>query len=171
MKDIEGGKSELRGPGASTWSEVHDGGRDVEDLLRLSSDGQERTVLRGFLQALLLLLRRLPRSIIQVEAFRGRESMDIVAEKYGSAKAWTAAGDQISSFLAAVLILAPVIALHFVSTPNARLGFIVGFTIAFVLLTVFTTEAKRSEVFAATAAFVAVQVVYVGAALDPNRKD
>jgi hypothetical protein len=105
-----------------------------------------------------------------VESFRDRGSLDIVAEKYGSAETWTAAGDQISSFLAAMLILAPVIALHFLKTPDARLGAIVGFTFAFVSLIVFTTEAKRSEVFAATAAFVAVQVIYVGAALEPNAK-
>jgi len=171
LKDQEGGKSELRGPGAMTWSEAPDGGRPLEDLLRLSSGAQERTVLHGFLRALWPLLRHLPHSIIKVEAFKGRQSLNIVAEKYGSAKTWTAAGDQISSFLAAMLILAPVIALHFVNTPNTRLGAIVGFTFAFVLLIVFTTEAKRNEVFAATAAFVAVQAIYVGVALDPNKND
>jgi hypothetical protein len=171
LRDIEGGKSDLRGRGAMTWSEVPDGGRSVEDLVMLSSGAQERTVLHGLLRALWALLRHLPRSIIKVEAFRGRQSLNIVVERYGSAKTWTAAGDQISSFLAAMLVLAPVIVLHFVSTPNARLGPIVGFTLAFVLLTIFATEARRSEVFAATAAFVAVQVIYVGAALDPNKKD
>lgn len=99
--------------------------------------------VHAFLRALFLLLKRFARS----EAFSGRDSSKIVAEKYGFAITWKAAGDQISSFLAAVLILAPVIALHFVSNPNARLGVIVGFTISFVLLTLFTTEAKRSEVF------------------------
>ena len=171
LKDQEGGKSELRGPGATTWSEVPDGGRSVEDLLRISSGAQERTVLHGFLRALWQLLRHLPRSIIKEESFRGRQSLNIVAQKYGSAETWAAVGDQISSFLAAMLILAPVIALHFISTPNARLGAIVGFTFAFVLLMVFTTQAKRNEVFAATAAFVAVQVIYVGAALNQNEND
>lgn len=171
LKDIEGGRSDLRGPGAMTWSEVPDGGRPIEDLVLLSSGAQERTVLHGLLRALWSVLRHLPRSIINVDAFRGRQSLNIVAERYGSAKTWTAAGDQISSFLAAMLVLAPVIALHFVSTPNARLGAIVGFTMAFVVLTIFATEARRSEIFAATAAFVAVQVIYVGAALDPKKKD
>lgn len=169
LEDMEGSQSELRGPGAMTWAEVPDGGRSIEDLLMLSSGAQERTVLHGFLRALWLILRHFPRSIIKVEAFGGRQSLNIVAEKYGSAKAWKTAGDQISSFLAAMLVLAPVIALHFVSTPFARLGAIVGFTLGFVLLIIFTTEATRSEVFAATAAFVAVQAVYVGSALDPKK--
>ena len=76
----------------------------------------------------------------------------------------------MSSLLAASLIVAPIISLHFIPTPNWRLVAIVGFTLIFVFGMVFTTEAKRDQVFAATAAFAAVQAVYVGAALQSGKK-
>lgn len=77
--------------------------------------------------------------------------------------------DQISSFVATTLILIPVITLHFVNSADMRLIIIVVFSLAFQGLVVLATEAKRSEVFAATAAFVAIQVVYVGAALGSSQ--
>jgi hypothetical protein len=85
---------------------------------------------------------------------------------WGTLDAFKYAGDQIASFAASVLVLVPVITLHFVTDADARLGVIVAFTLAFTAVLVSTTEATRSEVFAATAAFVAVQVVYVGNVLN-----
>ena len=66
------------------------------------------------------------------------------------------------TLLATALILIPVITLHFVTNSNWRLSLIVVFTLAFTTSMSVTTKAKRSEIFAAAAAFVAVQVVYVG---------
>ena len=77
--------------------------------------------------------------------------------------------DQISSFVATTLILVPVITLHFVNSADTRLIIIVVFSLAFQSLVVLATEAKRSEVFVATAAFVAIQVVYVGSALGSSQ--
>ena len=51
---------------------------------------------------------------------------------------------------------------------DSRLMVLIIFSLAFTGLLVFGTEARRSEVFAASAAFVAVQVVYVGGALQSN---
>jgi hypothetical protein len=90
-----------------------------------------------------------------------------VFEKYGSSSTWSSAGDQLSSFLATVLILIPVITLHFVQSANARLVVIVVSSLVFTEMVVLTTQATRSEVFAASAAFIAIQVVYVGSALGP----
>lgn len=83
----------------------------------------------------------------------------------GGTRLFRSIADQISSFVATTLILIPVITLHFVKSADARLIIIVVFSVAFQGLVVLSTEAKRSEVFAATAAFVAIQVVYVGSAL------
>jgi hypothetical protein len=55
-----------------------------------------------------------------------------------------------------------VIVLHFVTSSKWRLILIVVFALAFTMTMSFTTDAKRSEIFAAAAGFVAVQVVYVG---------
>lgn len=83
----------------------------------------------------------------------------------GNNKVFRNIADQISSFTATTLILIPVITLHFVKSADLRLIIIVVFSMAFQGMLVLITEAKRSEVFAATAAFVAIQVVYVGSAL------
>ena len=87
----------------------------------------------------------------------------------GSNKVFRNITDQISSFVATSLILIPVITLHFVNSADARLIIIVVFSVAFQGLVVLATEAKRSEVFAATAAFVAIQVVYVWSALGSSQ--
>jgi hypothetical protein len=76
-------------------------------------------------------------------------------------------GDKLSSFAGAVLIL-PVIVLHFLQSSTTRLLVIVIFSLAFTFAMAFFTDARRSEIFAAAAAFIAVQVVYVGSALNNN---
>jgi hypothetical protein len=90
------------------------------------------------------------------------EEGDKTFARFGTREGVRSAGDKAASFIASVLVLVPVITLHFVTSPDARLGVIVAFTLAFAGMLVSVTEAKRSETFAATAAFVAVQVVYVG---------
>jgi hypothetical protein len=88
---------------------------------------------------------------------------------WASKSARTSFADRVASFLACLLILVPVITLHFLHTDTQRLIVIIVFTFAFAGLMTLATEAKRSEVFGATAAFVAVQVVYVGSALSNGR--
>lgn len=70
--------------------------------------------------------------------------------------------DRVASFAACLIILVPVITLHFLPSATERLVVIVIFTLVFTGLMALVTEAKRPEIFMATAAFVAVQVVYVG---------
>lgn len=74
----------------------------------------------------------------------------------------------MGSFLAAVLLLVPVVVLHFIDNATGRLAVIVCFSVAFILALTLGTDATRSEIFAASAAFVAVQVVYVGSALNQH---
>ena len=93
------------------------------------------------------------------------ESGKSIFSSMGSNILFRTIADQISSFVATTLILIPVITLHFVNSADTRLIIIVVFSLAFQALVVLATEAKRSEVFVATAAFVAIQVVYVGSAL------
>lgn len=47
-----------------------------------------------------------------------------------------------------------------------RLVAIVAFSLSFTLVLVLTTDAERSEIFAASAGFVAVQVAYVGSSMN-----
>jgi len=88
---------------------------------------------------------------------------------YGTRQGFRSVRDKLASFLAAVLILVPVVILHFVDSSSIRLLLIVIFSLAFTFCIAFLTDARTSEVFAAAAGFVAVQVVYVGSALNGNR--
>lgn len=72
------------------------------------------------------------------------------------------AGDKISTVLSCLLITLPVVALNYATSTDLRLGLIVLFTLIFSLSLAFMSDASRKEIFAATAAFVAVQAVYVG---------
>lgn len=84
---------------------------------------------------------------------------------YSNAESMFSLGNKIVSFAAAVLILVPVIVLHYLRSSSWRLAVIVVFSLCFTATLVLGTNAERAQVFAATAAFVAVQVVYVGGAI------
>jgi hypothetical protein len=66
------------------------------------------------------------------------------------------------AIFATLLILVPVIVLHFVKDPGYRLIIVVAFSMSFIIAMATLSGAKRSELVAASAAFVAVQVVYIG---------
>lgn len=63
--------------------------------------------------------------------------------------------------VAALLLIGPIIGLHFVSNDHAQLGMIGGFTALFVASMSLLTNARRAETFTATAAYAAVLVVFV----------
>jgi hypothetical protein len=67
----------------------------------------------------------------------------------------------LSVILAAGVLICSIVALNFAPDKHSRLGILAAFTIAFAAIIGFFTNAKRAEVFGATAAFVAVLVVYV----------
>ena len=84
---------------------------------------------------------------------------------WSSKSALRSFADRVACLAAGLLILVPLVTMHLLQTYEHRLIVIIVFTFAFTGLVALKTEAKRSEIFSATAAFVAVQVVYVGSAL------
>jgi hypothetical protein len=72
---------------------------------------------------------------------------------------WTVGA--INTVAAAVLLIGAIVALHFTNRAGARLGLIAAFTALFALSVMVLTNAKRAEIFAATAAYAAVLVVFV----------
>jgi len=64
--------------------------------------------------------------------------------------------------LASLTIVCSVIILYEVKAMRARLGIMAASTVLFSLFLTLLTNAKRSDVFAVTAAFAAVQVVFIG---------
>jgi hypothetical protein len=77
----------------------------------------------------------------------------------------------IGSTLAAVLLISAIMHLYLVVSIAAKLGFLTMYTLFFVLSVAFCTNAKRVEVFAATAAHVTVHIVLMSSILGGNKAE
>jgi hypothetical protein len=64
--------------------------------------------------------------------------------------------------VSAVLPTASIFALYYAHNTPTRLGIIMAFSVSFSVVLALCTTAKRVEIFAASAAFASVQVVFVG---------
>jgi formate/nitrite transporter FocA (FNT family) len=67
----------------------------------------------------------------------------------------------ISVCLAATLLVGSILALYFVANDAARLGILLAFIITFAFGVATTTSASRDSIFAATAAYAAVLIVFI----------
>jgi hypothetical protein len=67
----------------------------------------------------------------------------------------------ISIVIAAILLVGAIICLFYVTNPVAKLCLVAAFTFVFALSVCLLTRAKISEMFAATAAYAAVLVVFI----------
>jgi len=67
----------------------------------------------------------------------------------------------VATIIASLIPISSIVLLYFVSSISARLGILTGFTALFSLCLVLVTSASRVEIFAATSAFAAVQVVFL----------
>ncbi|PVH80028.1 hypothetical protein DL98DRAFT_572143 [Cadophora sp. DSE1049] len=74
----------------------------------------------------------------------------------------------LGTILSSLAPLISIIVLFFVTNPNARLGLVCVFTVFFSSCLAIATKARRVEVFAATAAFASVQVVFIGTSPSSN---
>jgi len=78
---------------------------------------------------------------------------------------FTIAASMVAAFLAAIIPVVSILALYFIKNTLKRIFALMGFTVAFALAFKLLFSARTVEVFAATAAFVAVEVVFVGSPL------
>ncbi|KAG4436919.1 hypothetical protein IFR05_007607 [Cadophora sp. M221] len=67
----------------------------------------------------------------------------------------------LSMILAALILIITIVTLYLVTSSNVRLGLICVFTVGFALSVHLLTNARRAELFAATAAYAAVLVVFM----------
>ncbi|KAF1969169.1 hypothetical protein BU23DRAFT_477914, partial [Bimuria novae-zelandiae CBS 107.79] len=74
----------------------------------------------------------------------------------------------ITMLVAAVLLIGAIVSLYFVKRPTAKLGMIACFTTLFSISVGSLTSAKRQEVFAASAAYAAVLIVFVSGDFDKD---
>ncbi|KAH9238673.1 hypothetical protein K456DRAFT_32142 [Colletotrichum gloeosporioides 23] len=75
----------------------------------------------------------------------------------------------ISTLIAAILLIGSITGLYFVKDDAAKLGLIAFFTALFALSVGLTTNARRAEIFAGTAAYAAVLVVFVSGDLSSSQ--
>lgn len=73
--------------------------------------------------------------------------------------------------IAGVLLFGAILNLYYVTDEQKRLGLIAGYTMAFAICVGLVTKARRSEVFAACAAYAAVLVVFVSGSLGGQAKN
>ena len=77
-------------------------------------------------------------------------------------ESFTIAGNVLCVVLSFAIPTGSIFALYYVSSMLARLLMMAGFILVFACAMMFVVGSRRGEVFAATAAFAAIQVVFVG---------
>ncbi|KAK4454923.1 hypothetical protein QBC34DRAFT_103664 [Podospora aff. communis PSN243] len=93
----------------------------------------------------------------------GNDDFEYIKEDHVN---WVAAG--VSTIAAASLLFGAILMLHFVRDENTQLVLIGLLTVLFALSVGVLTNAKRAEVFAASAAYAAVLVVFVSSDTAPS---
>jgi hypothetical protein len=88
---------------------------------------------------------------------------------YGSEQLISFVVSAITVLLAASFLFGAIYALYAIQRDKVRLGVIAGFTTAFALCIALVTNARRSEIFGASAAYAAVLVVFVSGSLNDGR--
>jgi hypothetical protein len=77
----------------------------------------------------------------------------------------------LTMVLAAVLLIGAIVNLYLVSKPKAKLGLVAMYTILFASSVALCTNARRAELFASTAAYAAVLVVFVSGDLGGSKSE
>ncbi|UKZ78867.1 hypothetical protein TrVFT333_006613 [Trichoderma virens FT-333] len=83
-------------------------------------------------------------------------------------KSIAAATAIISILVAALLLVGSITGLYFVTSDASKLGMVAAFTALFALSVGLMTSAKRAEIFASTAAYAAVLVVFVSGSISSS---
>ncbi|EWZ30380.1 hypothetical protein FOZG_15867 [Fusarium oxysporum Fo47] len=78
------------------------------------------------------------------------------------------ASNLFTVIVSSALPVLTIFALNSLETTAQRIGLTVVFTVLFAVILELFTNAKRVEIFAATATFAAVEVVFIGSALNSN---
>ena len=139
--------------GSSSSSLYHDR-HDISALARPLEEDR----LTGFLRkhCLLLFLQRYPDGDSRLVYVSTRRIALVVGF--------------INVLLAAALLFGAIYNLYYVDEEKTKLGLIAGYTTAFALCINLVTNAKRSEIFGACAAYAAVLVVFVSGNIGGNQR-
>lgn len=102
--------------------------------------------------------------IPQTQRPRGTSSLAIISQSRISIVV-----DIINILLAAAFLFGAICNLFYVQRSQVKLGLIAGYTVAFAMAIGLVTNAKRAEIFAASAAYAAVLVVFVSGNLAKDK--
>ncbi|KAI0530301.1 hypothetical protein GGR58DRAFT_493856 [Xylaria digitata] len=162
--------SDLRGPGSRLWFSKVNGEYEVADKLVLLPESERKD---SFTE---LLSKGLSNIFFVLEYFCVRQIRSFPAsrevyrdpepekdfKRFTTTGAIIGVGDKLVTVIACLLITVPVVVINYINNTGLRLLFIILSSLAFSLALAFLSNAQRKDIFAATAAFVAVQVVFVG---------
>ncbi|OJJ06716.1 hypothetical protein ASPVEDRAFT_88005 [Aspergillus versicolor CBS 583.65] len=148
-----------RGTEGSTWDAVNDG-----DFITLDPREQREDIVTRFLSGFMVDVYHY--CVIRRDdllcRLRKKPSRAGAPFRVYSNKGIRTVSKVITTTTSAMLPPLAIIILRAVQSPNARMLFIFGFTVVFAAALAALTKASPAEIFAATAAFTAVEVVFVG---------
>ncbi|KAK3989009.1 hypothetical protein QBC44DRAFT_370377 [Cladorrhinum sp. PSN332] len=157
LRDSNGGNLFLQNQEALTWADSRNAA-----YMGLNPPHQENDIFIDFISHKFL---RFWHYILGQRIGTG----ELVDEATGHTSYSTArvarAGSFIALLLASTFPVLTILALNTVQNTNIRIAMSAGFTAVFALMIVVFTDARRIEVFAATATFAAVEVVFIGTAI------
>jgi len=157
----EGGGNSLHGQESSAWEEAYE-----KDLTSLTSPQNDADPLSRWIGTVLIpwfhevLGYRCKREVTIHDLETGQQVKTPIHE-YSDSHLQSAV-HALSTILSSLLPTVPMFALYFISHPLLKIGAIIAFTCVFSAVLILMTKARRIDCFAASAAFAAVQVVFVG---------
>lgn len=155
MESRDMGPLIMTGPDADIWGSVAESKSHVSDLVALRARHNEDPFSKWVTGTGMKIFFR-------CGGHRWRKPSPVDGRVFYSDSKLLRITYWITSILASLLPVSSIIILYCARSILARLAIIAGFNIIVSLCLLGFTNAKRSEVFAVTAAFAAVQVVFVG---------
>ncbi|KAK4164680.1 hypothetical protein QBC43DRAFT_317330 [Cladorrhinum sp. PSN259] len=162
LRDFNGGNSFLKQQEALTWMDP-----DESAYVCLNPARRENDLFIEFVSHKLL---RLWHYLVGQRIGTGQVVDEATAHTSYSTARVAKAGSIIATILASLFPVLTILALNQVQNTDTRVGMSAGFTAVFAIMIVIISDARRIEVFAATATFAAVEVVFIGTAVNSNSK-
>lgn len=160
LEDSRMGNFPLRGIDRHAWSVTYE-----SDLVALRPRETPDHFSRWFINTVVPLFHRALGWRLKVSILFSCSSMGLLISQRpispDHAKIWSYSDeiillvlDILGTVLASLLPIASIVALYFVSSMEARLGILTGFTTLFAICLKLVTGSRKIEVFAATSAYV-----------------
>ncbi|KAH8798137.1 hypothetical protein F5882DRAFT_395221 [Hyaloscypha sp. PMI_1271] len=146
------GNFPLRGPDQEAWNKESE-----TDLLAIRRRSHEDPFSSWFIDTVIPKFHRVFGSRIK----KPIPEAPLSEIAHYPEKALLTAVNILGTLIASLLPISSIIILYFITNTVVQLGVAVAFTATFSICLILLTQAKRIEIFAATSAFAAVQVVFV----------